>query len=121
MVWLGDQCTGGGTHFPRLSRPQGGEWCEFVECAGEGGEGVDGERELEGTVFKPKKGNAVYWENMNADGVGFEESWHAGLPVLTGEKIGLNVWSWFQDGYVPPSEEEQEHVKEKEKGDGVQL
>lgn len=57
-------------------------------------------------MFKPIKGNAVYWENMRSDGTGYEESWHAGLPVESGEKIGLNIWNWFQDGYVPQREEE---------------
>jgi len=100
MVWLGDACTGGGTHFPRMRRPEGDEWCRFVECDGE----------QEGIVFKPVKGNAVYWENIRPDGTGYEESWHAGLPVLSGEKIGLNIWSWFQHGYVPPEEQEQGHA-----------
>lgn len=100
MVWLGDACTGGGTHFPRITRPEGDEWCRFVECGGE----------HEGIVFKPVKGNAVYWENIRPDGTGYEESWHAGLPVLSGEKIGLNIWSWFQHGYVPPEEQEQGHA-----------
>lgn len=99
MVWAGAECEGGGTHFPRLQRPVGEEWCRFVEC---------GEGALEGVVFKPVKGNAVYWENMNREGEGYEESWHAGLPVVSGEKIGLNIWSWFQDGYVPVEERKEE-------------
>lgn len=102
MVWLGSECTGGGTHFPRIKRPEGVEWCKFVECGEDDGE------EKEGVIFKPVKGNAVYWENIRPDGTGYDESWHAGLPVLSGEKIGLNIWSWHQDGYVPPKEPEQE-------------
>jgi prolyl 4-hydroxylase len=112
MVWLGDACTGGGTHFPRLRKPSGAEWCRFVECGGE---------EREGVVFKPVKGNAVYWENFRPDGQGYEESWHAGLPVLSGEKIGLNIWNWFQDGYVPAEERTQEPEPEQtqEQGQGA--
>lgn len=105
MVWLGDRCTGGGTHFPRIPRPEGKEWCRFVECGGEGS------GEEEGVVFKPVKGNAVYWENFRPDGTGYEESWHAGLPVLSGEKIGLNIWSWFQDGYVLPNNAATAHAR----------
>lgn len=101
MVYLEANCTGGGTHFPRLQRPGAGEWCEFLECGGQGG--GEGE-EKEGIVFKPVAGNAVYWENMREDGTGYLESWHAGLPVGEGVKIGLNIWSWFQDGYVPEVE-----------------
>lgn len=95
MVWLGSECTGGGTHFPRLKKPEGKEWCKFIECGDESGE------EMEGVVFKPIKGNAVYWENIRPDGTGYEESWHAALPVLSGEKIGLNIWNWYQEGFVP--------------------
>lgn len=102
MVWLDSDCTGGETHFPRIKRPEGEEWCRFLECDAES------LGDKEGLVFKPVKGNAVYWENMRSDGTGYDESWHAGLPVLSGEKIGLNIWSWYQEGYVPPKDEEQE-------------
>jgi prolyl 4-hydroxylase len=92
MVYLEANCTGGGTNFPRLKRPEG-EWCRFVECEGEGEE----KRErLEGTTFKPIRGNAVFWENLRSDGSGYRESWHAGLPVTEGRKVGLNIWSWVQ-------------------------
>jgi len=90
MVYLEANCTGGGTNFPRLEIPRGGNWCEFVEC---------GSRQ--GVTFKPLKGNAVFWENLRADGTGYKECWHAGLPVLSGTKIGLNIWSWYQKGYQP--------------------
>jgi prolyl 4-hydroxylase len=93
MVYVAANCTGGGTHFPRLERPVGGEWCRFVECEGD-------EARMDGTVFKASARNAVFWENMRG-GRGFEESWHAGLPVREGEKIGLNIWSWLQEGFVP--------------------
>jgi prolyl 4-hydroxylase len=59
----------------------------------------------EGITFKPITGNAVYWENMRADGSGYLESWHAGLPVKSGVKIGLNIWSWLQVGYEPHVDE----------------
>lgn len=109
MVYLEANCTGGGTHFPRLKHPARGEqeseWCRFVECEGseelERGEETEEKRLLkEGVVFKPIKGNAVYWENMRSDGSGFAESWHAGLPVKSGVKIGLNIWIWWQEGLV---------------------
>lgn len=64
------------------------------EQSGEAVNGDGGERG--GVVFKPLVGNAVYWENFRADGSGrgYEESWHAGLPVVQGVKVGLNIWSW---------------------------
>ncbi len=102
MVYLEANCTGGGTHFPRLQRPSGDEWCKFIECEPEEEALVSSEQRnndaslKEGVIFKPIAGNAVFWENMRSDGTGYLESWHAGLPVKSGVKIGLNIWSWFQ-------------------------
>ncbi|KAH9878483.1 hypothetical protein IAQ61_001755 [Plenodomus lingam] len=117
MVYLEANCTGGGTHFPRLARPVGAQWCRFLECEGErerergdghareggreGGKGKSEEHPTQGIIFKPIPGNAIYWENMRPDGTGYWETWHAGLPVKTGVKIGLNIWTWFQQGHVP--------------------
>jgi prolyl 4-hydroxylase len=98
MVYLEADCTGGGTNFPRLRKPTEKSWCKFIECDEEGEEG------LEGVTFKPIKGNAVFWENLRLDGTGYEESWHAGMPVKSGRKIGLNIWSWYQKGLVPEEE-----------------
>jgi len=108
MVWVdaageggaGRGLVGGGTEFPLLrKRSEDEKWCEFVECyddEGEGGEKQEraGGAEGQGVVFKPIPGNAVFWENFRLDGRGYEESWHAGLPVVSGVKIGLNIWSW---------------------------
>lgn len=97
MVYLDDKCTGGGTKFPRLEKPKEKKWCDVLECD---------EEEEEGITFKPVKGNAVYWENFRSDGRGYEETWHAGLPVKTGVKVGLNIWSWYQPGYRKPPPDE---------------
>ncbi|OIW33815.1 2OG-Fe(II) oxygenase family oxidoreductase [Coniochaeta ligniaria NRRL 30616] len=93
MAWVDDDdagLVGGGTEFPLLRRRGDARWCRFVECPS-----ADDE-ETAGTVFKPIVGNAVYWENFRSDGSGrgYEETWHAGLPVLEGVKVGLNIWSW---------------------------
>jgi prolyl 4-hydroxylase len=117
MVYLQANCTGGGTHFPRLAHPAPknakSEWCQFIEC--DGGDEYEGEDEglKQGVIFKPIQGNAVYWENMRSDGSGYAESWHAGLPVRSGVKIGLNIWSWFQEGYVPEERSGSEIVEGK--------
>lgn len=99
MAWVGDDqdLQGGGTEFPLLMRKTDQRWCRFVECP-DGGRDENGESET-GTVFKPIAGNAVYWENFRSDGTGrgYKESWHAGLPVEKGVKVGLNIWSW---GYI---------------------
>jgi hypothetical protein len=110
MVWVdaADGLEGGGTEFPLLrgvddegeeeeEDKDGGRWCELVECGSganatseEGGGAGGGE----GLVFKVKPGNAVYWENFRPDGRGYEETWHAGMPVKKGVKVGLNIWSF---------------------------
>ena len=94
MVYVDADCEGGGTQFPRLKMPETGKgsWCEFLECENEKEAG--GRRENMGITFKPIKGNAVFWENLRSDGSGYEETYHAGLPVLSGLKVGLNIWSW---------------------------
>ncbi|PYI33010.1 oxidoreductase [Aspergillus indologenus CBS 114.80] len=116
MVYLGDDCDGGGTNFPRLSMPRGAaalrEWCRFLACPADdaaaappGGELKDGESShvaaaaaaaSQGVTFKPIKGNAIFWENLRPDGSGYPETWHAAFPVTSGTKIGLNIWSWYQ-------------------------
>lgn len=97
MVYLKGDCAGGGTHFPRLPKPEDKKWCEFIEC------GADDN--VAGVTFKPNKGAAVFWMNFDADGRGYKDTIHAGMPVTSGQKIGLNIWSWYQAGYQIPAEE----------------
>ena len=95
MVWVdaSDDVQGGGTEFPYLQgKWADGSWCEFLECPTQ--DEKDREEERLGTTFRVKPGNAVYWENFGADGRGREETWHAGLPVTRGTKVGLNIWSF---------------------------
>lgn len=107
MVWVegspqdeASPLVGGGTEFPLLKRSGLDEtWCRFIECDAEvvetdsssSSESGDG-----GVVFRPLAGNAVYWENFRTDGTGrgWDETWHAGLPVKKGTKVGLNIWTW---------------------------
>lgn len=93
MVYLKGDCVGGGTSFPKLERPQARQWCEFIECD---------EKGVEGVVFKPRAGSAVFWENFDGEGRGYKETVHAGMPVIDGQKIGLNIWSWYQAGHSIP-------------------
>ncbi|CAG8960032.1 hypothetical protein HYFRA_00013220 [Hymenoscyphus fraxineus] len=88
MVYVDANCTGGGTNFPRIAMPslEKGRWCDFLECK-------EGESDR-GVTFKPIKRNAIFWLNLAPDGRGYEETFHAGLPILTGTKVGLNIWSW---------------------------
>jgi prolyl 4-hydroxylase len=82
------QCERCGTHFPRLeldwSRKDRDEWCRFVECETD---------QKNGTVFRAFEGGAVFWRNMDDDGVGDKRNLHGGMPLASGEKIGLNIWT----------------------------
>lgn len=93
MVYVDAQCEGGGTEFPRIRMPDTttGRWCEFLECADNQWNSSKNEM---GVTFKPITGNAVFWINLAPDGRGYEETWHSGEPVLSGSKVGLNIWSW---------------------------
>ncbi|KAK8873444.1 prolyl 4-hydroxylase alpha subunit [Apiospora arundinis] len=92
-VYLEANCTGGGTHFPLLPRPRDPAWCEYIEC-GTTEEAEGAEEPLDGVVFKPIPGNAIYWENLREDGTGYNETLHQGLSIKSGVKIGMNAWSW---------------------------
>jgi prolyl 4-hydroxylase len=94
MVYVDAECEGGGTDFPRIRMPdvKKGRWCEVLECHEVAGNDNRGPKL--GVTFKPITGNAVFWHNLAANGRGYEETYHAGLPVLSGHKVGLNIWSW---------------------------
>lgn len=82
--------TGGGTNFPLLDAPADERWCEFIDC--------DEEYE-NGVTFRPVEGNMVYWENLLENGEGDQRVLHAGLPVTSGWKIGMNIWT--RQGALP--------------------
>jgi hypothetical protein len=85
FVYLQADCEGGETNFPHMEIGKDLDkelWCEFVDCE-------DGEA---GVKWLPRTGNAIFWENLE-DKRGIKEVSHAGLPVLDGVKIGLNIWS----------------------------
>jgi prolyl 4-hydroxylase len=63
MIYLNDVAKGGGTHFIRL-----------------------------GYTFQPKKGRALAWNNLYANGVLNYNTLHAGLPVEEGYKIIITKW-----------------------------
>lgn len=85
--------TGGGTNFPAVDAPAGNgngssssRWCEagFVDCDEPWDAGV---------TFRPVEGNAVFWRNLLQGGGGDDRTLHAGLPVTSGGKIGMNIWT----------------------------
>ncbi len=83
-VHVSNDTTGGGTNFPYVDPPKDERWCSFVECD---------EPYANGVTFRPRRGNAIYWENLTPRGDGDIRTEHAGLPVTSGEKIGMNIWT----------------------------
>ena len=99
MSFLVANCTGGGTNFPFLPQPEDERWCAdgVIECDEEARDG------FQGVIFKPVQGAAVFWENQHPNGSLHRGVYHAGLPVRTGVKVGLNIWSW-DSAWVRPEE-----------------
>ncbi|KAI3329927.1 putative prolyl 4-hydroxylase alpha subunit [Ustulina deusta] len=97
MSYLVGNCTGGGTNFPFLPQPSDDRWCDVIECDEEGRDGY------QGIIFKPIVGSAIYWENFHPNGTGHKGVYHAGLPVKSGMKVGLNIWSW-DSAWIKPEE-----------------
>jgi len=87
FVYIHANCTGGGTHFPELkmTKSERERWCDFVECDKPVEEGI---------TFKPVRGNAVFFNNLQANGTGHPMTIHAGMPVTSGRKMGMNIWTW---------------------------
>ncbi|KAJ9220105.1 hypothetical protein DTO027B5_7153 [Paecilomyces variotii] len=79
-----EDVTGGGTNFPMLDAPRDERWCEFINCDEPWDAGV---------TFRPIPRNAVFWQNLRKDGTGDRATLHAGLPVTSGKKMGMNIWT----------------------------
>ncbi|TLD12959.1 uncharacterized protein PgNI_04426 [Pyricularia grisea] len=75
---------GGGTNFPMLDAPRDDKWCAIIDCD---------EPWANGITFRPIAGNAIYWENLLPTGAGDHRTLHAGLPLIKGSKIGMNIWT----------------------------
>ncbi|KAM3542023.1 hypothetical protein ARSEF1564_005055 [Beauveria bassiana] len=85
FAYLDDDCIGGETHFPELSPISSTMDSRKFRLEGSG----------KGLYVKPRKGSAILWNNLHANGSGDLRVAHAGLPVSSGRKIGMNIWSKF--------------------------
>lgn len=84
FTYLGGNATGGETYFP------------FVSGASIGSDGTKYAipSNGQGLVVKPVKGNALFWINLHpTNGTRDRRTFHSGLPVLSGVKYGMNVWT----------------------------
>jgi prolyl 4-hydroxylase len=82
---LDADCTECGTEFPFLTYDWEGEergkLCEHVEC---------GRNPM---AVRAVAGNALFWRNVDENGVGHLQTMHSGLPLSNGTKTGLNIWT----------------------------
>lgn len=69
FAYLDDDCTGGETYLPEI---------HGVSAVADGDTGA-------GLLVRPRKGNAVFWNRLA----------HAGLPVRSGRKIGINLFGHY--------------------------
>jgi prolyl 4-hydroxylase len=85
FAYLDDNCTGGETFFPR------------VQGVSSKADGEKFSRTDSGTglLVRPRRGNAVLWINLFQNGTGDPRVAHTGLPPLTGQKIGMNLFSYY--------------------------
>ncbi|KAI1125131.1 hypothetical protein F5Y10DRAFT_247723 [Nemania abortiva] len=85
FAYLEDDCERGETYFPYLpSVKETADGNKFALADGD-----------TGLLVKPRRGNAIFWNNLHPNGTGDERTFHAGLPVESGTKIGLNIWSRY--------------------------
>jgi len=85
LAFLEADCEECGTEFPRIAIDWAGEdtrWCEFVDC-----------EKRDSVTFKPVAGSAIFWRNLMSNGTGDPRTLHAGLPLSSGTKIALNIWT----------------------------
>ncbi|KAL1860560.1 hypothetical protein VTK73DRAFT_7287 [Phialemonium thermophilum] len=84
FAYLAD-CERGETYFPYLPPvTEAADGSKFALADGD-----------TGLLVRPRKGNAIFWNNLHANGTGDDRTYHAGLPVESGTKIGLNIWSRY--------------------------
>lgn len=85
FAYLEDNCTRGETYFPELPS---------VSLSADGDKFAIPDGSI-GLLVKPRRGNAVFWNNLLANGTGDTRTAHAGLRVESGTKVGLNIWSSY--------------------------
>ena len=73
--------------FPNIQRPQSEEWCDMLKCQNDEGKAVEWVEVL------PKVGTAIFWFNLDTNGEVDRQTLHAGSPVSSGTKVGMNIWT----------------------------
>ncbi|KAF5024431.1 hypothetical protein F66182_3517 [Fusarium sp. NRRL 66182] len=97
FTYLDDNCTGGETYFPQV---------QGVSAVADGDK-FSRTESGKGLLVRPKRGNAVFWNNLLPNGTGDPRVAHAGLPVHKGRKIGINLFShYYYDAPMVGGDEE---------------
>ena len=83
FIYLDANCTAGETWFPEIPSPI---------RPGERSDKFTNLKDREGLAVAPRAGSGVFWLNLDESGQGDERTIHAGLPIDSGSKVGMNIW-----------------------------
>jgi len=81
FIYLDASCTAGETWFPNLPAPPPEKGHMYRTTA-----------DRRGLAVVPRAGSGIFWANLNVNGSGDIRNKHAGLPVGTGSKVGMNIF-----------------------------
>ncbi|KAK4147278.1 uncharacterized protein C8A04DRAFT_24520 [Dichotomopilus funicola] len=87
FVYLEADCEAGSTYFPHLPSPPAG----IQETDADAGRYTSTQKGT-GLAVLPRLGSGLFWLNLHPNGTGDPRTLHAGLPVTSGKKIGMNIW-----------------------------
>ncbi|KAH6648219.1 hypothetical protein BKA67DRAFT_579857 [Truncatella angustata] len=85
FAYLDDSCTGGETYFPDV---------QGISAVADGDKFSRTDTGT-GLLVRPKRRNAVLWNNLLNNGSGDSRVAHVGLPVHSGRKVGINLFSHY--------------------------
>ncbi|KAJ5722265.1 2OG-Fe(II) oxygenase family Oxidoreductase, partial [Penicillium malachiteum] len=84
FTYIGGNSTGGETYFPFVNGATLTADPTKYAISSNG----------QGLLVKPVKGNALFWMNLHpTNGTGNDKTFHSGLPVHSGIKYGMNLWT----------------------------
>jgi prolyl 4-hydroxylase len=78
---------GGETFFPRIPFPHQVSLSNPAICMRNNASGVPA------LSVKPVSGSAIFWVGLKPDESPDHETWHEGLAVRSGVKLGMNIWA----------------------------
>ncbi|KAK3358573.1 2OG-Fe(II) oxygenase family oxidoreductase [Lasiosphaeria ovina] len=85
FLYLEADCKAGSTYFPHLPPPP-------VSIQDDNTGRYSTTKNGTGLAVLPRLGSGLFWQNLHRNGTGDERLLHAGLPVIFGSKIGMNIW-----------------------------